>query len=190
MHNSSANALNEFFASIHTSNLTSLPLLNNVAVTKQFVFGNIDGEEIIRIIRETTSNAIGHDEIPPKFFKLIAPFLANIIAHIFNFSLKTCTFPEIWNKIIIKPIGKVSEPKEITQTRPISNNSVLTKIFTAACNEQIKKIINKTCLLTEFQSGFRNGHSCATALIRVSEDIKINIAILFIKINIAIIIGY
>lgn len=31
-------------------------------------------------------------------------------------------------------------------------------------------------LLTEFQSGFRNGHSCATALIRVSEDIRINMA--------------
>lgn len=178
MHNSSANALNEFFASIHTSNPTESICF------WEYRWGRNNQNH------ETTSNAIGHDEIPPKFLKLIAPFLANIIAHIFNFSLKTCTFPEIWNKIIIKPIGKVSEPKEITQTRPISNNSILTKIFTAACNEQIKKFINKTCLLTEFQSGFRNGHSCATALIRVSEDIKINIAILFIKINIAIIIGY
>lgn len=64
----------------------------------------------------------------------------------------------------------------VSQTRPISNNSVMTKVFTSICNEQIKKYIEANKLLTNFQSGFRNKHSCTTALMRVTEDIKINIS--------------
>lgn len=70
----------------------------------------------------------------------------------------------------------MTEPKEISQTRPISNNNIMTKLLTSICNSQIRRFIDKNNLLSNFQSGFRNDHSCNTALIRVSEDIRTNIA--------------
>lgn len=77
---------------------------------------------------------------------------------------------------MVKPIGRIAEPKEIKQTRPICNNSVMTKIFTSVIKGQIRSYIENFGILSNFQSGFRSGHSCTTALMRVSEDIRLNIA--------------
>lgn len=175
-HNFNVDELNSFYASIHASSLRFLPDPKIITIKREFHFGCITENDISKTIKSITSNAKGHDEISIKFLKLITQQFSEIIAHIFNYSLKTCTFPQLWNKIIIRPIGKVAEPLEVSQTRPISNNSLMTKLFTSICNEQIKRYVEENKLLTDFQSGFRNKHSCTTALIRVSEDIKGNIA--------------
>lgn len=81
-----------------------------------------------------------------------------------------------WNKIIIRPIGKNNNPKVVSETRPITNNSVMTEIITSVLNDQIRDYMENGDILTNFQSGFRTKHSCMTALIRVNEDIRTNIA--------------
>lgn len=43
-------------------------------------------------------------------------------------------------------------------------------------NSQLKKFIESNNILTRYQSGFRDNHSCTTALMRVSEDIKLSMA--------------
>lgn len=139
MHNFDVNDLNTFYASVHSSSLGEIPEQESVASI--FNFKLITCEEIIEAVQRVSSNAIGHDGVPIKFLKITLQYFMNAIIHMFNFSLETCTFPDAWNEIIIKPIGKVTEPKEISQTRPISNNSVMTKLFTSVCNNQIKEYI-------------------------------------------------
>ena len=92
-----------------------------------------------------------------------------------NYSIDNHTFPKLWNKVIIKPIGKISQPKIVSDTRPIVLNSVITKIISSIFNGQLREFIENNNLLTEYQSGFRNNHSCTTALMSVSEDIRSNI---------------
>lgn len=45
-----------------------------------------------------------------------------------------------------------------------------------ALNSQLKEHIDSNDILSQFQSGFRNKHSCTTALVRVYEDIRLAIA--------------
>lgn len=50
----------------------------------------------------------------------------------------------------------------------------MTKIISSIFNNQLREYIENGNLLTQFQSGFRSKHSCTTALMRVSEDIRTN----------------
>lgn len=122
------------------------------------------------------SNACGADSISLKFLKLIFPNFLIPILHIFNYSLEKVVFPWVWNEIKIKPIEKKSNPTSPADTRPITINSIFTKIITSCLNSQLKSFIENQKLLSPFQSGFRDKHSCNTALIRITKDINLSLA--------------
>lgn len=105
IHNFDVNELNDFYASVHRSNLEDLPILD--ANTAIFNFNLIEEEDVNVAIRRISSNAIGHDEIPMKFLRKVSKHLLVVIVHIFNYSLSSCTFPIQWNKIMVRPIGKI-----------------------------------------------------------------------------------
>lgn len=44
-------------------------------------------------------------------------------------------------------------------------------------NNQLKTFIDNNNLLSSFQSGFRSNHSCTTALVKVSKDIRNSMAL-------------
>jgi hypothetical protein len=56
--------------------------------------------------------------------------------------------------------------------RPITIVSVLSKGFKRLINGQVFAHVDRSGLLSEFQSGFRCGHSTTTALVRVVEDLR------------------
>lgn len=131
--------------------------------------------DVLNAVRLISSDAIGHDEISIKFLKKILPYSLDSIVHIFNHSIGNGSFPSLWNVVKIRPIEKITEPQSPSDTRPITVNSVMTKIFTFILNSQIKCFLNANNILHECQSAFREGFSCTTALIRVFEDIRHNI---------------
>ena len=49
--------------------------------------------------------------------------------------------------------------------------SVIAKIFASILNEQVVSYLETELLFHERQSAFRNGYSCCTALLKVSEEI-------------------
>lgn len=104
--------------------------------------------------------------------KIILPFFIEPIVHIFNDSINNSKFPQIWNAIRIKPIKKIPTPKLPPDTRPITINSIFTKIIIRILNNQLKTFIDDNNLLCQFHLGFRNDHSCTSALIKVSDDIN------------------
>lgn len=174
--NLNANDLNDYYIKLHTSEPRLNPDFCGNDNIELFNFEPIIATDVIDAIKEIKSSSVGFDNISIKFLKIILPFFLDAITHIFNFSLKNCVYPKIWNTIIILPIAKNNDPKLVTDTRPITLNSVMTKIFTHIINSQILNHINRNNLLSEYQSGFRSYHSCTTALIRVFEDIRGNIA--------------
>jgi hypothetical protein len=58
--------------------------------------------------------------------------------------------------------------------RPISILPVLAKAFENVLYEQIVNYVSQNGLISSFQSGFRTGYSTATAIVRVSDDIRLN----------------
>lgn len=165
------NELNEFYASIHSSTYDDNNNCNLIMSNyngEPFHFQPINFPDVENAIKNISSNAIGFDGISLKFLKIILPYFMDVIVHIINYSLIQNIFPSLWNKAIIKPIGKINEPKNVADTRPIVLNSVMTKITSSIFNNQLRNHIENNNLLTEFQSGFRNKHSCTTNSINAS----------------------
>lgn len=94
------------------------------------------------------------------------------MVNIFNDSIMNSNFPNLWNMIKIRPIEKKSDPSSPADTRPITINSIFAKILCFILNNQLRHFIEKNNIITQFQSGFRMKHSCTTALIRVTDDIR------------------
>lgn len=110
------------------------------------------------------------DNVHPKFFKILLPNLIAFITHIFNTIITKSCFPTIWKHAKIIPV-----PKSNNEYRPIALLPYLSKAFEKILHLQMNTYLNDNLLLSPKQSGFRAKHSCITALIDVSEEIRSSI---------------
>lgn len=76
-------------------------------------------------------------------------------------------FPSNWKHSKIIPL-----PKSNGDYRSIAILPYLAKVFEKLAHMKMNSFINSNSLLCTNQSGFREKHSCITALINVSEEIR------------------
>jgi len=85
--------------------------------------------EVFRILDNLRPTATGLDGIPAWFLRLGAAIFAAPIATLFNQSVLEGVVPRQWKAAIITPVPKVNEPKQLSDYRPISITSVLSRSF-------------------------------------------------------------
>jgi hypothetical protein len=121
-----------------------------------------------------TSNAVGADGISVKFLNYLLPLICCHVLHVFNHAITSSVFPSMWKEAIIRPVAKVGigTPSGLSDFCPISIVSVLSKAFERILHDQVLEHVNCRNLYSDFQSGFRRGHSTATAFVRVTEDLR------------------
>lgn len=100
-------------------------------------------------------------------FDAIGPILTDII----NSSLSSY-FPLMLRQSIIVPIQKVSGTILIEEHRPINTLPCIEKIIEKFACEQLKSYIEEANILCAEQSGFRDAHSCESALNYVINEWK------------------
>lgn len=154
--------------SITLHNLASLPLPQCVS----FQFKPVTECDINKHVFAISSPASGNDGICSKMITLILSELLPILSHIFNFSLTSSTFPTIWKNAHIVPLPKKTCPSTPSDCRPISILPFLAKVLEHIVNKQLNDYLLFNNLLSPYQSGFRRGHSTATTLIKVTDDIR------------------
>ncbi|CAB0044051.1 unnamed protein product, partial [Trichogramma brassicae] len=98
--------------------------------------------------------------------------LAPVLVSIINCMISTGKYPQLWKKSYIRPLSKVRIPSSPAQTRPVSNLPHLAKVCDRLLTAQITEHLESHSLLSPMQSGFREGFSTHTALIKVTEDIR------------------
>ncbi len=150
----------------------NVPVLQGV---QKFSFQPVDCVDVLNAIKSVKSNAAGFDEIPLSFIKLLIPIILPTLTHIFNYIFTCSTFPDRWKTSIVIPVPKKINPTALTDFRPISLLPTLSKILEVIMADQILKHINENNLLSQFQSGFRRQHSTTTAVLKVTEDIRMNL---------------
>lgn len=136
-----------------------------------FHFHSVSADVIGNIIFQMNSNATGSDGVNLLMIQMCCPFILPFLAHVINCCLIDGTFPDSWKCANICPVPKCSEPAEIKDLRAISILPTLSKVLEKVVSLQLREFLSSHDILPELQSGFRPGHSCATALSKVVDDI-------------------
>ena len=123
-------------------------------------------------VMSVKSNAVGSDGIHLKFIKIILPFILPVVTHIFNHIVCSGIFPSKWKIANIIPVGKNNSANRPEDFRPISILCAISKVFEKLICSQILQHVCEKNLLSQYQSGFRSGRSCNTAILKVLEDIR------------------
>lgn len=171
-------SLNSFFAATASRTVGKDPIsptetkafidtLPNDNVSK-FTLRCVTYSEVMKELRNLKNDcSTGPDAIPVRFLKPIAEFICSPLTHILNEFIHINEFPRIWKTARIVPINKVPNAVEISDFRPISILSSLSKVY-----EKIIEFIESNNIYKDTVNGFRKGCSTSTALMKLKDDIK------------------
>ena len=123
----------------------------------------------IKGIRSDTST--GPDQLPSRYLKIVAEYIAGPLTHIINSFITVSSFSDAWKIARITPIPKSNNSNTNSNMRPISILPVLSKVFERLTHHQLVAYIDSQALLKENISGFRKGHSTTTVLLNIRDDV-------------------
>ncbi|KAI5732387.1 hypothetical protein M8J77_026107 [Diaphorina citri] len=136
-----------------------------------FSFQEFSLSDLHKCLKKGHPSSMGYDQIPLCYLTRMMDIVSPVILHIFNLSISSKTFPEIWKRALVRPIPKVKNPSSASDYRPISLLCSISKVLERMISQRITSFLNQHNLFNTFQSGFRSGHSTCTALLKVSDDI-------------------
>ena len=175
-----ANVMNDYFCTIGTNLAKNIeetvnPLLSGKYQIKssapKFRFKSITCKDIrAAIAKSINSKSFGTDTISSYFLKLALPLLENSMAMLFNTSLETSIFPDIWKIARVALIYKEGDKSEKTNYRPISVLPVISRLFERLIYNQLYQHLTSNNLLANEQSDFRRLHSTLTSLLKSTDD--------------------
>lgn len=175
MDKNKANQFNKFFATIGTEIQKYLGFKETASTSLEpgvFRFQADTQEVIIGLIdRIRTDVATGEDNISAKLLKDTKFTIAESITKLVNLSYSLKTFPDSMKKAIIRPIYKKNCIEDMSNYRPISILSVVSKIFERSATNKLVKYLEDNHLLNGTQHAYRKGHSTQTCLMEVVEYI-------------------
>ena len=114
------------------------------------------GEDFIykELCKLNSSKGTGPDNIPARFVKDAASVLIKPVTHIVNLSIQTGIVPYESKNARVVPLFKKNKRSDVSNYRPVSVLSVVSKILEKAVYVQLKDYLVNNNLLYEFQSGF------------------------------------
>ena len=130
-----------------------------------------DVKEVLELLDVNTST--GHDEIHPRFLKVLAHELSVPLAIMFNQSIDEGRLPSEWLSSIVVPIFKKGERCNPLNYRPVSLTSVVCKAMERLIMRPINEYLSTNSLINANQFGFRSGHSTADQLLLTYNNISI-----------------
>ncbi|KAK3528602.1 hypothetical protein QTP70_005012 [Hemibagrus guttatus] len=175
----------EDFASFYTEKIericqtfTSLPTSptshNQHSATPSLTqLSTVAAEEVLQITRSCNPTTCPLDPIPSAMLQTISPDLLPFITTVINGSLTSGHIPTAFKKARVIPILKkpALDPSDISNYRPVSLLSFLSKILERVVCNQLSDYLMQNNLHDPNQSGFKAAHSTETALLAVTEKL-------------------
>ncbi|KAK3511469.1 hypothetical protein QTP70_008968 [Hemibagrus guttatus] len=133
----------------------------------------VAAEEVLQIIRSCNPTTCPLDPIPSAMLQTISPDLLPFITTVINGSLTSGHVPTVFKKARVIPILKkpALDPSDISNYRPVSFLSFLSKILERVVCNQLSDYLMQNNLHDPNQSGFKSAHSTETALLAVTEKL-------------------
>ena len=160
------NLFNDFFTDVFSKDNGLLPDINfdeNPTKMPDLYFEEIDVYNVIEKLAPKFST--GPDLLNNFFIKKCAFFIASPIKKIMNVSLATGKIPKYWKIANVIPIYKnKGSNQDVSNYRPISLTSNVSKIFEKLICEKIMKFCRQHNIISGNQHGFMSMRSTLTQL--------------------------
>ncbi len=101
----------------------------------------------------------GPDGITSDMLKIAGEIIIPYLVRLFNVSINNESVPDDWKSALIVPIFKSGQKCEVQNYRPIISNS-------------IRNHLDQTEWFFRGQHGFRNGFSCESQIISLTQDLS------------------
>lgn len=138
-------------------------------------FKPLSKEEIGSLITKAPAKSCILDPMPTPLVKQCMDILQPIVMEIINTSLVSGVFPDQWKEAIVLPLLKKANLETIFKNyRPVSNLPFLSKLCEKAVSNQIRAHLISNNLYPSLQSAYCSNHSTETALLKVRNDILLN----------------
>ena len=121
------------------------------------------------IMQLKNKKSMGSDNINAFLLKIALPSIVEPLTYIYNLCIAQSTCPQTFKQAKVIPLPKTKDTSDPNNFRPISLLSVLSKPLEKHIHKHITQFIEEFDLFHRFQSGFRNKHSCHSALVRMCD---------------------
>ncbi len=140
-----------------------------------FSFCPLTEAEVFKLLLSSHPTTCPLDPIPSHLLQAISPTLLPALAHIINTSLLTGIFPTAFKQARVTPLLKKPTLNTylLENYRPVSLLPFIAKTIKQIVFNQVSLFLSQNSKLDANQSGFRSGHSTETALLSVTEALRI-----------------
>ncbi len=144
----------------------------STAQTPIFSFCPLTEAEVSKLLLSSHPTTCPLDPIPSHLLQAISPTLLPALTHIINTSLLTGIFPTAFKQARVTPLLKKPRLNTslIENYRPVTLLPFIAKTLSLS---QVSLFLSQNNKLDAKQSGFRSGHSTETALLSVTEALRI-----------------
>ncbi len=140
-----------------------------------FSFCPLTEAEVSKLLLSSHPTTCPLDPIPSYLLQAISPALLPALTHIINTSLLTGIFPTAFKQARVTPLLKkpTLNTSLIENDRPVSLLPFIIQTLEQVVFNQVSLFLSQNNKLDAKQSGFRSGHSTETALLSVTEALRI-----------------
>jgi len=165
-----ANLFNKFFSSCFSQESQTSPHSpQNLSTSLSSI--SCSEDEVHRLLSTyKLKTASGPDGISSTMLRNTAPAISPSLTSLFNLSLKSGVFPSDWKSSNVTPILKSGNPALVSNYRPISLLSLVSKVLERIVHNRVSKYLSANSLLSDQQFGFRAGSSTQEALLSITND--------------------
>eukprot|EP00794_Sanderia_malayensis_P013257 gene13257-14621_t len=138
-------------------------------------FQPVTAGEVKKLVTSSPNKSCENDPCPTHLVKECIDELLPAISNMVNLSLSDSEFPDFWKEALVRPKLKKPNLDMVKKNyRPVSNLAFLSKITEKVVAKQTSQHISSCQLHPKLQSAYRQNHSTETALLRVHNDILVN----------------
>ena len=132
-------------------------------------------EEVCKIIKTSKKTNTPIETFPSKFYSELLPEFLPYLVVLFNSSFTSGSVPDSFKQAIVRPLIKKPnlDSNDPSNFRPISLLPFLSKVLERLIYCRLTEHMNFIQLDEEFQSGFKCLHSTETALLYVTDRLRI-----------------